>query len=169
MKDAVVSMYKDGRQLLYATDYALSVMHSVRSLDQMRDEKKSFDPITYEMEYLNLMAGGSENQYYTYDLVSQAQTIKKAWYPKKLEDYSDNKRTWFGDIKRQSGEKRIVAIDIAISASTKKTSNDLSIIKCIRALPMGEKYERQEVYIETMEGIDIDSQAIRIRQILEVT
>ena len=165
MKEAVVSMYKDGRQVLLAMDYALSVHAGVRSLQQMRDEKKSFDPITYEMEYLNLMAGGSENQYYTYDLVSQAQTIKKAWYPKKLEDYSDNKRTWFGDIKRQSGEKRIVAIDIAISASTKKTSNDLSIIKCIRALPMGEKYERQEVYTETMEGIDIDSQAIRIHEL----
>ena len=167
MKDAVVSMYKDNRQLLYATDYALSVFHSVRSMDQMRDEKRSFDPITYEMEYLNLMAGGSENQYYTYDLVSQAQTVKKAWYPKRLEDYADKKRTWFGDIKMQPGEKRIVAIDIAISASTKKTANDLTIVKVIRALPMGEKYERQEVYIETMEGKDIDSQAIRVRQLMD--
>ena len=167
MKEAVVSMYKDKRSICFGTDYALSVRHNVRSAQQMMDEKRSFDPITYEMEYLNLMAGGSENQYYSYDLVSQAQTIKKPWYPKKLEDYADNKRTWFGDIKEQPGEKRIVSIDIAISASTKKTANDLTIVKCIRALPNGEKYERQEVYIETMEGVDIDSQAIRVRQIFE--
>lgn len=169
MKEAVVSMYSDKRSVLLGMDYSLSVQAGVRSAQQMMDEKRSFDPITYEMEYLNLMAGGSENQYYSYDLVSQAQTIKKPWYPKKLEDYADNKRTWFGDIKEQPGEKRIVSIDIAISASTKKTANDLTIVKCIRALPNGEKYERQEVYIETMEGVDIDSQAIRVRQIFEVT
>lgn len=167
IKDSVVSMYEDGSQLLFATDYALSIKHGIRSVSQMKKEKKKFDQVTYEMEYLNLMAGGSENQYYTFDLVSQAQKIKKAWYPRRLEDYADKKRTWFGDIKRQSGEIRVVSIDIAISASTKTVENDLTVIKCIRALPIGERYERQEVYIETLTGTDIDTQAIRTRQIME--
>lgn len=166
IKDAMVGSYK-GESILFATDYALTVKHGIRSKVQMRKEKQKMDSTTYEMEYCNFMMGGSQSQYYTFDLVSQAQRIKKPWYPRNPEDYSDRKRTWFGDIKKQSEEIRIVSIDIALSASTKKVANDLTVIKCIRALRLGEKYERQEVYTETMEGVDIDSQAIRVRQLME--
>lgn len=166
IKDSVKDMY-NGTAICFATDYALSVKHGIRSRAQMLKEKKKFDSVTYDMEYLNLMAGGSENQYYTYDLVSSCQKIQKAWYPKTLDEYYDNKKNRFGDIKKQSGEIRIVAMDIAMSKSTKKVKNDLTVIKCIRALPNREKYDRNEVYTEAFEGTDSDTQAIRVRQIIE--
>ena len=166
IKKATVDMYK-GNAILLASDYALTVKHNIRSKAQMRKEKQKMDATTYQMEYLNFMLGGSENQYYTFDLVSKAQTIKKAWFPKPLEAFADNKRTWFGDIKEQDGEIRVVSVDLALSATTKKTKNDLTVVKCIRALPQGERYDRQEVFTMTMEGTDIDTQAIKIRQILE--
>lgn len=166
VKGSIVNAYKD-KSVLFATDYALTVKHGIRTKNQMIKEKEKMDAVTYEQEYLNLMSGGSENQYYTFDLVSQAQKVKKPWYPRKLEDFADRKRTWFGDIKRQPSEIRIVSVDLALSASTKKIENDLTVIKCVRALQIGEKYERQEVYTETMQGTDIDTQAIRIRQIME--
>lgn len=165
-KDAMIGSYK-GKSILFGTDYSLTVKHGIRSKAQMRKEKQKMDSTTYEMEYCNFMMGGSENQYYSFDLISNAQKIKKAWYPKTTEEFLDKKRTWFGDIKKQSGEIRIVSMDIAVSASTKKIKNDLTIIKCIRAIQNGEKYERQEVYTEGFEGKDIDSQAIRIRQLME--
>lgn len=166
VKNSMINAY-NGNSVLFATDYSLTIKHNIRSKAQMRKEKQKMDSVVYEQEYLNIMSGGSENQYYTFDLVSQAQKIKKPWYPKRPEDFADRKRTWFGDIKRQGGEVRIVSMDIALSASTKKVDNDLSVIKCIRALQVGEKYERQEVYTETMEGVDIDTQAIRVRQLME--
>lgn len=166
IKDAMIGSYK-GKSILFGTDYSLTVKHGIRSKAQMRKEKQKMDSTTYEMEYCNFMIGGSENQYYSFDLISNAQKIKKAWYPKTTEEFLDKKRTWFGDIKKQSGEIRIVSMDIAVSASTKKVKNDLTIIKCIRAIQNGEKYERQEVYTEGFEGKDIDSQAIRIRQLME--
>lgn len=166
IKDAMIGSYK-GKSILFGTDYSLTVKHGIRSKAQMRKEKQKMDSTTYEMEYCNFMMGGSENQYYSFDLISNAQKIKKAWYPKTTEEFLDKKRTWFGDIKKQSGEIRIVSMDIAVSASTKKVKNDLTIIKCIRAIQNGEKYERQEVYTEGFEGKDIDSQAIRIRQLME--
>lgn len=167
VKSSTLNMYDGMKSLVFATDYALSIKHSLRSFSQMEKEKRKFDPITYEQEYLNICSGSTSDAFYTYDLISQAQKIKRPWYPRKAEEYADKKRTWFGDIKPQSEEFRVVSMDIAISASTKKVGNDLSVIKCIRVLPNGEKYERQEVYIETMEGVDIDSQAIRVRQIME--
>lgn len=166
IKDSMVDSYK-GKSIFFATDYALTVKHNIRSKNQMLKEKQKMDSTTFDMEYLNLMQGGSESQYYSFELVSDAQKIKKPFYPKTLDEYFDNKRVRFGDIKKQSGEIRVVSMDIAISESTKKVKNDATVIKCVRALQSGEKYERQEVYTESFEGKDIDSQAIRIRQIME--
>ena len=167
VKDAIIGSY-DGSSICVSMDYAISVKHNIRSIAQMKKEKQKMSSLVFDMEYNNLMMGGSEDQYYSFELMAQAQKIKKAWYPMPLEDYSNHKRTWFGDIKKQDGEIRIVSLDIAMMATTKKKeANDLSVIKCVRALRSGERYERQEVYTETMEGVDIESQAIKVRRILE--
>ena len=166
IKDSMVGAYK-GESLLFATDYSLTLKHGIRTKKQLIRERQKMDSTTFDMEYNNLMIGGSENQYYSFELVSQSQKIKKAWYPKTLDEYFDNKRVRFGDIKKQGSEIRVVSMDIAVSMSTKKTRNDLSVIKCIRAIQNGEKYERQEIYTETFEGKDIETQAIRLRQIME--
>ena len=63
-----------------------------------------------------------------------------------LEDWANNKKTWFGDIKKQNGEIRLVAMDIAMMSTKKgKTANDLSVVKCVRVLPNG-NVERQYVH-----------------------
>ena len=168
IKDTAVNMYK-GEGMLFATDLATTLKHGIKTKKQLLRAKQKSDSTTFDMEYNNFMVGGSENQYYSFDLVSSAQKVKKAWYPKTTDEYVENKRNRFGDIKLQPGEIRIVSMDIAMSKSTKSIRNDLSVIKCIRAIQNGEKYERQEVYTEAFEGKDIDSQAIRVRQIMEVT
>lgn len=166
IKNAMKSSYK-GNGILFGTDYALTMKHGIRSKKQMLREKSKIDSTTFDMEYNNLCVGGSANQFYTFDLISSCQTIKKAWYPKTLLEVKENKRNRFGDIKKQSGEMRIVSMDIAVSKSTNKVKNDLSVVKCIRALQNGERYDRQEVYTEAFEGKDMETQAIRLRQIFE--
>jgi hypothetical protein len=166
IKLSAVDMYKKDA-ILFATDLATTLKHGIKTKKQLMRAKAKSDSITFDMEYNNLMVGGSANQYYTFELISSAQKIKKSWYPKTIEEYVDNKRTRFGDIKKIAGEKRIVSMDVALSASTKKKKNDLSVVKCIRAVQNGERYERQEVYTETYEGKDTMTQAIRVRQIME--
>ena len=47
-------------------------------------------------------------------------------------------------------------------------SNDASVFSLIRLLPKGkQQYERQLNYMEDMEGIDFQTQAIRIRQLYD--
>lgn len=168
--DTVKDTYKN-KAMIFATDYALTLKHGIRTKNQLRRERKKLDSVTFDMEYKNLMIGGSDNQYYTFDLLSDSQILEKAWYPKSTAEYiaskDNNKYKWFGNIPKQKGEIRIVSMDIAMSKSTKTTKNDNSVIKCIRALLSQDIYERQEVYTETFEGTDIDSQAIRVRQIME--
>lgn len=166
VKDSLIGAYS-GKSFLFATDFALTLRHGIRTKNQMIKERNKMDSLTFDMEYNNLMIGGSSSQYYSYELVSASQVLKKAFYPKTLEEYFDPKRKRLGDIKKQKGEIRILSMDIAMSESTDKTKNDFSVIKCIRALPMNNKYERQEVYTEAFEGVDIDTQAIRVRQIAD--
>ncbi len=168
VKDAILGHY-NGTSICLSFDYSISVKHGIRSHKQMKKEKQKMSTLVFDMEYNNIMVGGTSNQYYSFDLVTQAQKIKKAWYPMPPEEFALNKRTWFGNIKKQDGEIRIVALDIAMMATTKgKTANDLSVMKCVRVLRNGNKYERQEVYTETMEGADIETQAVKVRRIMQM-
>lgn len=141
--------------------------HGIRTKKQLLREKTKMDAMTFDMEYNNLMIGGSENVFFSFELVSEAQRLKKAWYPKTTEEYFENKKTRVWDIPKQKGEIRVVSMDVALSASSSKIKNDNTVIKCIRGLVSGENYERQEVYTETFEGKDTLTQSIRVRQILE--
>ena len=166
IKQATVGMYK-GEAICFGTDYALTLKHGIRTKKQMLREKKKLDSTTFDMEYNNLMLGGSDRQYFSYELVSACQKLKRAWYPKTQIEYAENKRNRIWDIPKQSGEIRVVGLDVALAASTKRVKNDNSVIKCVRALVNGENYERQEVYIESFEGKDSTTQAVRVRQIME--
>lgn len=164
IKTAMAESYK-GNALLFSTDYATTLKHGIKTKSQMEKARKMSDPITFDMEYNNFMMGGSENQFYSFELINEAQKLKRGWYPRTLEEFSEKKKTWFGYIPKKKGEKRIVSIDVAIASDTTKTKNDFTVIKCVRALVTGERYERQEVYTESYQGETLEKQAIRIRQI----
>ena len=166
IKEATTEMYK-GRAILFATDMATTLKWGIKSKAQILRARKLSDETTFDMEYNNFMVGGSENQFYNYDLINPCMSLKKAFYPKTQEEYLVKKRNRFGSLPKQPGEIRLVAMDIAISKSTNKTKNDLSVIACIRALPVQNYYERQMVYMESFEGKPIEDQAIRLRQIFE--
>lgn len=176
IKKATVDMYKDS-SLLFGTDYALTLKHNIKLRSQLEKARSMSDVITFDMEYNNLMVGGSENQYYNFELVNNAQTIKRAWFPRTTEQYFStttvdkngrrvNTKTWFGDIPVKKGEIRVVSMDIAVSPDRKGVKNDFTVIKCVRALQNGERYDRQEVYIESFQGESSEKQAIRIRQLM---
>ena len=104
------------------------------------------------------------------------QKILRPFYPRRTIDVLSNKKNPF-DIPKQIGEIRIVACDMAFVEGKK---NDNSIFSCIRALPestthsVGDKNirilaapRRQVTYMDSVQGGDIDMQAIRIRQLFE--
>lgn len=166
IRTAMADSY-NGKAVLFCTDYATTIKHGIKTREQMEKARKMSDPVTFDMEYNNFMMGGSENQYYSFELINEAQKLRKAWYPKTLEEYSDKKKERFGHIPKKKGEKRIVSMDVAIASDTSKVKNDFSVIKCVRALLTGERYERQEVYIESFQGETMEEQAIRVRQIFD--
>lgn len=160
--------------MIICADYELTIHHGIKTKKQMIKAKKQCDDMTWEMEYLNLMSGGAEGQYYTYDLINHSQVLKKAFYPLTLEEYYNskqpnyNKTERFGYIPKEEDEVRILSMDIAVAKSTSKKKNDFTDIKAIRATRKDDIYIRQEVYSEGHEGVPVIEQALYLKRLYAV-
>lgn len=163
MKIAVSAMYKTKEALLIGFDFAITLKHGIRTKKQLIKEKKKLGSTSFAIEYENLMLGQSENAYFTYEQLEKNRKLKKAFYPRKNLDVIEKKKNKL-DIKKIDGEIRIISVDISMISGKE---NDNTSIDCIRALPNKSNYERQLVNIETFNGGNTTTQAIRIKQIFE--
>jgi hypothetical protein len=161
IKLSVTDMYKKSEALFLAFDYSITLKHNIRTRKQLIKEKKKLGTVAYAMEYENTMVGQGEDAFYSFDLMNNAQSMKKAFYPRTTQDVLEKKKNPH-DIPKQNGEKRLISVDIAMVNNDK---NDNTVITCIRALPSGDIYERQIPYIEAFKGDNTTVQATRIKEI----
>jgi len=170
--------FKDNSNCILATDYSIALKHGIKTKKQLLDDKRTFDPITWRIEYENEMLRENTKAYFTYDMCAKNQVNKKAFYPRNSIDVRNKKKNHFS-IPKQSNEIRILACDMAFVERANK--NDNSAFTCIRLLPESIEYKSDNVdgksieikqgyrrivpYIEANKGSDVDKQAIRIKQL----
>ena len=144
-----------------------------------QSEKKKQDPITFNLEFLNMRLKENQFAFYTHAMLQQNQILRKPFYPRTLLDFKNNRKNPF-DIPRQNGEIRILACDMAFVENEK---NDNSVFTFGRLIPDCTTYMRDDTddisvsngyrrvisYIESKQGGDIVKQACRIRQLYEDT
>lgn len=146
---------------ILAFDYLLSIYHGLKTKKQIDKERRKTDEVTFMLEYENIMFGENANAFFKYEMFKRNQTLKKAFYPMRNIDFIANKKNLY-NIKKQSGEIRVVSVDISAVAGD---DNDNSVITCGRLLPSIDGYERQICYIESFNGGTHTIQALRIKQI----
>lgn len=174
--EAFKQMMINRKQVLLAFDLSVVIEHKLKTLNYLKREKKKLDNLSWRIEYLNERVKENTSAFFTYQELLRQQKILRPFYPRRTIDVLSNKKNPF-DIPKQIGEIRIVACDMAFVEGKK---NDNSIFSCIRALPestthsVGDKnisidngYRRQVTYMDSVQGGDIDMQAIRIRQLFE--
>lgn len=174
--EAFAQMMNHKRQVLLAFDLSVVIEHKLKTINYLKREKKKLDNLSWRIEYLNERVKENTSAFFNYQELVRQQRILRPFYPRRTMDILANKKNPF-DLPRQSGEIRIVACDMAFVENKK---NDNSIFSCMRLLPestvhsIGDKdisidngYRRQVPYIESIQGGDIDGQAIRIRQLYE--
>jgi hypothetical protein len=142
----------------FCTDYLVTVKHGIKTASQMEKERSTSDPISFSMEYENIPAGQSSRAYFKLNMFPR--TIKKAFYPVRGDLIGQKKNPY--SIPRQTGEIRVMAVDIATRANKR---NDNSIINCARLLPTHKGYQRELVYMESSHGENVISQALKIKDI----
>lgn len=166
---------KDG-SILLTFDESITLKHHLKTMKQMRREKKKQDPVTWKTEFLNLKVKDSLSSYFTYKMLMNRQVLKHVFYPRDILDFKNNKRNKYS-IPKLDNEIRVISNDIAFVAGEK---NDNSVYSCIRAIPetlsyetdsglieVKQGYRRQYPYIESNQIGDTTKQAIRIRQLYE--
>lgn len=171
-KSVMKGMLNGDDQFFIAFDYSITLRHAIRTRDQLIDAKMKTDPITWMIEYENLVLRSNSKAYFTYDLLKNRQTLLRAFYPRRHVDVVNRVKNKFA-ISKQPGEIRIVACDIA---AIDRSINDNSCFSCLRVFEESsviasggvERDIRVQVpYVEAMRGQETRRQAIRIRQLYD--
>lgn len=174
--EAFSQMMKHGKQILLAFDLSVVIEHKLKTLNYLRREKRKLDNLSWRIEYLNERVKENTGAFFNYQELARQQRLVRPFYPRKTIDVLSGKKNPFA-IPKQEGEIRVVACDMAFVENEK---NDNSIFSCMRLLPestthtladksieINNGYRRQFPYLESVQGGDIDMQAIRIRQLYE--
>lgn len=149
--------------------WQLSVYHNLLSrkrVEQQRTEE-DFDQMSWDMEYEALFVGENENAYFKLDDIQKCRTLPKPFYPPSDVEFVENrdKRKKLTNMPKQSGEIRLIGMDVALMGSSKSVKNDTTQFTLMRLLPQGDEYRRDVVYMEKMEGQHSELQAIRLKQL----
>ncbi len=150
--------------------WQLSVFHNLLSRKRVQQQRteEDFDQMSWDMEYEALFVGENENAYYKLDDIQKCRTLPKAFYPPTDREFVEAKETprkKLSNMPKQSGEIRIVSMDIALMGSSKAVKNDTTAFTLMRLLPQGDEFRRDVVYMESLSGQHSELQAIRLKQL----
>lgn len=176
-KTMMAMKYKDNSSCFLAMDLSVSLAHGIKTKTQLLEDKRTFDPITWRIEYENELLRENQSAFFSYQMLVQNQRLKKCFYPI-THDLARLKKKNPHDIPKQPDEIRIISCDFAF---VDRKGNDNSVYSCIRLLPESVEYTSSTVdgksttvksgyrrivpYLEAVRGGDIDLQAIRIKQL----
>lgn len=179
--DTLRDMLKGKNRYVFAFDESITLLHGIKSKEQLIDARRISDPISFSLEYKNRRIKENTSAFFSYSMLTKNQNVKKVFYPRQSVNVLSKKHAtprsnpFF--IPRQEGEIRIVSCDFAF---VDRNGNDNSAFSCIRALPESKRYgdsdrsvevkrgyRRILSYMETTPGGDTDKQAIRVRQLYE--
>lgn len=132
-------------------DYSVALFHKIKTHSQLLRDKHKFDPMTWAIEYENIMLEETEGSYFTFAELKARQNVLKAMYPRR----SSEKKVAY-PIKKVEGEVRILSCDIAMMAGK---SNDNSVFSCLRLMPDVEQSSDEHIarriqipYLEAING-----------------
>lgn len=144
--------------------YTLSLHHGLLTEERVRlmREEDDMDEITWLMEMDCIFWGESEKAFFNLNDIQKCRKLVKPFYPKSNLEFIDDKKISKSNISKKPGEIRLIGVDVALMGGQE---NDNTIFTLVRLLPNGEKYIRQVVYIESLNGSRSDKQAIKTKRL----
>lgn len=165
-------MFAGDGSFFVAFDYSITLKHGIRTYRQLKREREKCDPITWMVEYENLVLRSNTRAYFTYELLKENRPLVRAFYPRRNDDFVNRVKNKFA-LPKQPGELRVVSCDIA---AIDRSGNDNSSFSCLRLFEetvytadgrFEKDFRVQIPYIEAIRGTETKRQAIRIRQLYE--
>lgn len=135
---------------------------------QIREDKT--DPQSFQMEMEVIPYGESEYSMFRFDELNNSRKLRIPLIPITNDEYvelnGEFRRSMFYR-KMLPHETRIVVMDVAVS-SAKNSDNTVFMVFSIfenRSNPDLPYYDKELSYIETMNGVDLDRQVLRLKQL----
>lgn len=155
------AMTEGKKYFICSLPYQLAIKENLLMRDQVLDEmgESDFDAVGWEMEMQALWFGENEKSYFNFEDLNVNRRVNKAFYPSEIAEHINDKKI---NIKKETGEIRIVSADIAAVGGSQ---NDATALFCMRLIPTNNGYERQVVYGETFDGGIVSEQSMRINQL----
>lgn len=158
------SMMKGAKYFVCGLPYQLAIKEGLLDKEQVKDEmsEDDFDSVSWSMEMEALWFGESEKAYFKFEDLEKNRKILFPIYPR--EYYTLIKDSSFKYESKKNGEIRLISCDIAGMAGK---VNDASVYTIYRLIPTTKGYDKYIVYMESLEGGNTVTQAIRIRQLYD--
>lgn len=137
--------------------YQLSIKENLLSKDQIRDEmsEADFNELAFYMEMETLWFGDDGQNFFKYDDINRRRTIKNAYMPLKF--YTNSNPV----PKLADTEERILSVDVALMASSRRVRNDASSITINSAIQIDNTtFKSNFVYFQNFEGLTTDALGI---------
>lgn len=169
--EQVVDEMLDGQESFACNlPYTLANHHGLLSDARIKKIKadKNMTKMAFETEYNAQFWSVNENGFFMPDDILSNRKIIKPWYPPTplqfMEEKDRRHPSW--ELPRDSSQEvRVLACDIATSASSSTVYNDASVFTFIKANPKGEQYISEVLYSESLEGWKIEEQVLRIKRL----
>lgn len=169
--DTVWEDMKSGKDsCILGFDYSLTLLHKIKTRNQIYKDYVKFDPITFAIEYENRMIAQNSRAFFTFDLIHKNQKLNRPAYPRRSIDIISKAKNRHVPSK-QEGEIRVIACDIAPVGGD---ANDNSVYSFLRLIPENvniggnkghKEFKIQVPYLEAMCGGETVKQAVRIKQL----
>lgn len=150
--------------------YTLANHHGLLSDSRIKKIKsdKNMTKMAFETEYNAQFWSVNDKGFFMPDDILSNRKIIKPWYPPTplqfMEEKDRRHPSW--ELPRDSSQEvRVLACDIATSASSSTVYNDASVFTFIKANPKGEQYISEVLYSESLEGWKIEEQVLRIKRL----
>lgn len=133
------------KSFCFGGDFRIPVMHGLLSPDKVKDKLKnsSYKLESFLREYMSVWSGGSEDSYYSYELISQCRKLVRP------------------EFKREAGFTDgfyVMAIDVA------RFEGDQTVAMIFKVYTTGERYKINLVNIKLMNSTHYKDQAVYIKQ-----
>ena len=134
-----------GKAFCFGGDFRIPVMHGLLSADKVKEKLKnsSYKLESSLREYMSVWSGGSEDSYYSYELISQCRKLVRPEFKPEI-----NFKDGF----------YVMAVDVA------RFEGDQTVALIFKVYTTGERYKIHLVNIKLMNSTHFKNQAIYIKQ-----
>lgn len=160
----VVGYFNDkfNKYKVFCSDIFLAIKYNLKDINWFMSQKRTMNELEFRMEVLNETIGEVEGAYFSRELFSKNQILKKAWKPLTPEDIKLGNKP---NRPKRENEYRFIFLDFAWVEDNNGSKNDNTVIGCASCYIKNDILYRNVEHIETYGGEFANDVPLRVKEL----